>query len=168
MTGNRKWYSILVVAFLALPLTGSKADSTADAKRAIQAQYDKSNAAAAKKDSKGVTSVFTKDRVSVTSKGVTTSIQDEKKQMEQVFSAAQSCVVTSTILSVSLTGSQAKVRVKEHGKIVLPNPKTMVNSNLVEDSIREDTWIKSGGAWLEKKSVEKSSKVTIDGKEVAQ
>jgi ketosteroid isomerase-like protein len=161
----KRW--IIAVALLALPALAARADSAADAKKAIQAQYNKCNAAAARKDSKGVTSVYTKDRVAVTSKGVTSSVSDETAQMEQIFQAATSVAVSTTITGISVKGNTAIVNVKEHGKIVLLNPKTMANSNMVEDAISIDTWVKTGGTWLEKKSVEKSVKATLDGKPVS-
>ncbi len=152
-----KFLMIAMAAVCAVAPLYASADAASDAKKAIRAQYDRSDAAASRKDSKGVIAIYTKDRVSVTQNGSKGSIDSEKDQMDKVFQLAQSVTIKTTITSVSVNGSTATVRAKQTGLVKIQNPQTKQNTQLTIESVMEDTWVKSKGIWLEKRSVEKSS-----------
>jgi hypothetical protein len=156
--------SLAVAAVIAAPAV--RADSTAGAKKAIQAQYDKMNAAAARKDSKGILAIMTKDHTGVTQGGQTFTLDQETAQMQQIFTAAKSLNGVSKITSIALKGSTATVQVSETDKVVMPNPNTGKTSTMTMSSVSTDTWIKKGSVWLQQKSVQKSQKVSVDGKAV--
>ena len=142
------------------------ADPTSDARKAIQAQYDRANAAAAKKDIKGNIAIFTSDRISVDEKGTTLTLAQYRKLNSALFSSAASISASSTIENISAKGDTATVRVKEHGKLVIINPQTKQASTLVIDSVSDDIWVKRSGMWLQKRSVEKSANTVLDGQHV--
>ena len=155
-----------VAACLLAPALQVKAETAAQVKKAIQAQYDKGNAAVAKKDSKALVATYTTDRISIDDKGVKHTVAEELQQMKQVFAMAQSLSGTTTIVSITVKGYTAIVQVKESDKVVMANPQTHATSTMVMDSVSDDTWVKNGATWLQKKSVAKSQKTTLDGKAI--
>lgn len=149
---------------LSLSVGAVHADPTADARKAIQAQYDVSNAATVKKDVKAAISIYTPDRTIVDSKGKSTNMDVVKAQITAIFAQAASFKANSAIQTIKLTKDTAAVRVKEHGVVILPNPATKKSTTLVLDSVSDDTWVKTGKVWLQKLSKLVSQSVKQDGK----
>lgn len=159
---------LALVCLLPLSSTATLADATSDAKKAIQGIYDKVDAAAGKKDVKGVTSHLTSDYQSLSAKGVKLGDAAQlKTQVEMVFKQVQSIKAKSQIQKFALKGSTATVTVKQNGTIVVMNPQTRKPSVVAVESVSEDIWVKSSGSWKEKSSKNTSSKQSMDGKPIA-
>src|SRR5579862_5822809 len=149
MTNLKRWYPALAAVCLIVPALRVNADTAAEAKKAIQAQYDKIDLASARKDAAGVMACFTKDRV-YTRKGVKQTPDEERKHMAEDFAIFKSLSAKTAITSITIKNSTAVVHAKEHGAAVSANPNTDGTSPLVIDAVYVDTWIKRGGTWLQK------------------
>jgi ketosteroid isomerase-like protein len=144
-----------------------RADATSDARAAIQSAYKKVNEAAARKDANAILAVYAPDYVSVGRKGEVHKLAEVKQNFQRIISAAQSIKGTTTIQKFSLKGKQAVATIKDHTEIVVVNPQNaQQTAKLVADTTSEDTWVKAGKGWLQKKSKEISSRQTLNGKEM--
>lgn len=155
---------VLASACLAL-VHGAMADATADAKKAIQAAYNAGNAATGKKDMNKMFANDSPDFVAVRN-GQTITLAQAKAAVKQFFPAVKSIKDVSVVQKIKLKGNEATVTVKEHGDMVMANPQTKKTMKISVDSVSEDVWTKSGGAWLRKRSKSISEHVTSDGKPV--
>lgn len=153
---------VLLLSLLACTVAAS-ADKTADAKKAIQAAYNAENAAAARKDLKGIFASYAPDYVEVSQTGRTTTLTEEKTKARQALSLVKSAKANSVIQKIKLKGKQAVVSVKEHNELVVDNPRTGQPAKMVIDSVSEDTWTKSGKSRLKKRSKTISEKATANG-----
>jgi hypothetical protein len=143
----------------------ARADATSDARKAIQAAYDKSNAAAAKKDLAGVLASHASDFTYTDKSGKKQDLSAMKTQMGQVFQASKEISGKSVIQSISLKGGSATVTVDETGSMVLVNPQNPDQTVKLEvEAKSEDLWAKTGKGWRIKSSREISSKQLINGK----
>jgi ketosteroid isomerase-like protein len=163
---QRRFFCSIALASLLAGATLSKgfADATADAKKQIQAEYNKIDAAAAKKDVKGMTASMTSDFVDTNEKGEKTALKDLREKMGQVLAMTKSLKIKTTVEKVTLKGSTATASVKQTADIsqLPPNVKTPVKMH--SDETLTSVWVKSGAGWKIKSSKTNTSKQTLDGK----
>lgn len=158
-----------VVLLFAGSAPSLRADSSADARKAIAAAYAKMNAAAAKKDADGIFALHTEDYTETDVKGKKHTIAELKQQLPQIFRLAKSIKANTVIDSFSLKGSKAVVVNHDHSQIVLQNPQNPEQTaTLVVDSKSEDTWVKGPKGWQQKLSKSLSAHQTLNGKEMKQ
>ncbi len=141
-----------------------RADSSADARKAIQLQYDRSNAAITRRDSTGTFAIYSPSFVAVDKNGKKHTLANLKQQSQVVFTQARIITGTTKIQTITLKGNTALVRVAEHSKMVGTDPATKSDSTLVFDSTSNDSWISTGGKWLQINSKTLTSKETINGR----
>ena len=156
---------LLILAAAAFALIGGasvvRADGDAVAKKEIQAQYDKMDAALAKKDVGAYVKVCTPDFVNVDEKGSKFGIAELKVQMKQVLDAAKTFKSTSTITKIKLSGKTAVVHVKQQVAAGLLPPGATQVQNLKITAESDDTWVKSSAGWKVSKSVTVSQKADM-------
>lgn len=144
----------------------ARADATSDARKTIQAAYDKMNAAAAKKDVNGILAYYAPDYEHVNQRGQKTTLAAMRQQMPQLLQMMKSIKATTAIKKFVLQGSQATVAVASQGEMVGVDPQTKKAVKIVIFSSDEDLWVKGAKGWMQKRSKTLSSKQTVDGKPV--
>jgi hypothetical protein len=166
---RRRTILSLIAAPAALFLLGAApagADTAAQARSAIQATYNKMNAAAAKKDAAAIIAVHDPGYTSIDKSGQKQTLSSLKVLLSQIFQVAKSIKATTTIQSCTLKGSTASVATKEHAEIVAAiNPQDRTKtSTLVSDGTSQDTWVKTAKGWRLKMQKSTSMTQTVDGK----
>lgn len=156
-------FSLCLLVSLA-PLV--RADATADARKAIQAGFDKENAGAAKKDVQEALAPYAPDFVRTSVDGKKITLAEMKKGLTQMFAGVQTIKGTAVIQKITLKGKEATVTVKLHREITLLNPQTKKSSVIAVDVIGDTVWANNGKGWQEKSGRELSRKVTLDGKPI--
>lgn len=123
------------------------AQDTASVQKAIQAQYEKRNAAAKKKDVTGALSINAPDFVALDPTGTKRTLTQLRPLLAEAFANTSSYLVATQIKSVNLTGNKAIVNTNDNAKLTSKN-------NKVEEVIRayEDIWVKQGNQWLRQQS----------------
>ena len=152
-------YTLLVFA------PGVRADAVADAQKAIQAATDREDAAVQKKDLQHAFSACTSDFRASDGKGNSSDIAQLKEQLAVVFGSAEKIKVKNTIQKLALKGDQATVTVAGRTDLTFPSPKGKPSLGVVTTQV-EETWVKSGTAWLRKSAKLLTQKLTRDGKPV--
>ena len=155
---------LLALAGLILTTTALHADPAADARRAIQAAYNASSAAAARKDAAGTLAHFTPDAVAVDTKGRAIPITQQRQTATQLFAAAQSVSARTTIQKFTLDRpGQATATVHEHTLLTLANPQTQQPVRLEVDDTARDLWVKTVKGWRQKRSTDLTYTSTLNG-----
>jgi hypothetical protein len=148
-----------------MSLSPAMADTPAQARSAIQALYNKQNAAAAKKDVNGVLVNMAPDFQAVSKDGRKITAAQQRQALTQLFSMAQSIHATSAIQKFRLQGNRATVTVKENGTFLVVNPNAAAAkpARFTVEDVSEDTWVKKGNRWLNERSVTLAEKQLING-----
>ncbi|HZO87155.1 MAG TPA: nuclear transport factor 2 family protein [Chthonomonadaceae bacterium] len=162
----RRPVPIAMTLYAALALAPlATADATADARKAIQTAYNQANAAMARKDVNGGLAHFAPDFEAVTRNGKKIMLPQIRQQLQQI-TMMQSIRAKSTIQKFRLKGNQAVVTVKEHADLTGVNPQNKQKLTMSIDSVSEDTWVKSGKGWLQKRSKSLRETAKINGKPI--
>ncbi|HZT44309.1 MAG TPA: hypothetical protein VFA07_19240 [Chthonomonadaceae bacterium] len=162
----------LMLIFLPLCLGGwlepfASADTVAQARTAIQAAYDREDAAVRRKDVKGTLANCAPDFQFIQSDGSRGSLADARQGMVALFQKPNSFVAKTTIQKFTLQGNKAIATVKEYQmRTVVPHAKHAHPHKIVTVTIIEDTWVKHGNRWLREISRAISQKQTLDGRPV--
>lgn len=141
-----------------------QAETAATARKAIQAAYDKENAAIAKKDLAGAFAADAPDFMAGDKQGHQAALRDLKPQMQTVFQNSTSLKATTLIQKFAFKGNQATVTTRVHTVINLKAPKGGKPSKATVDSVEEDLWAKNMGQWVRRISTVLSQTMTKDGK----
>ena len=149
---------------LALCTVSLCAESATDDRRAVQAAYSASNAAAGRRDVAGTLAHFTPDAVTVDTKGHATRMAQERQTVTGLFAAAQSVTARTTLETFTLDRpGQATATVHEHILVTLTDPKTHQPLQLTVDDTARDLWVKTGGGWRQKHSQDLTYSSTLNG-----
>jgi ketosteroid isomerase-like protein len=140
---------ILVLAALAALVPSARAD---DAQKAIQAQYDKRSAAAAKKDVEGSVAINAPEFVAIGLKNDKRTTAQIKPQLTQVFASIKSYTITTKITKCVVKGDSATVTTQD--AVVVVGKGTQES-----EATSEDTWIKKGAQWLRTQNKLLTSKI---------
>lgn len=139
---------LILAALVALTSSAQAKDD----QKAIQAQYDKRSAAAAKKDVVGSLAINAPEFVSIGPKGDKRTMAQIKPQITQAFSSLKSYLLTTKITKCVVAGNTATVRTLDS--------LTLVGKNTQEsEATSEDTWIKKDGQWLRTQNKLLTSKI---------
>lgn len=141
-----------------------RADAAADARKTIQAAYDKENAAAAKKDLEGAFASVAPDFMAGDQQGHQASLRDLKPQMQTVFQNSTTLKATTVITKFVFKGNQATVTTKNRTLMNLKAPKGGKPSKATVDSVEEDLWVKNGSRWVRRVATFLSQTMTKNGK----
>jgi hypothetical protein len=143
----------MIIAALAVCLVipaGSvaRADTSAQARKQIQANYNSQNAAMARKDLKGT---LAHTDPAFVGKGLTGDPQTYKMRvasLPHLFQITKSVRITSRIQKIVLHGDTADVQVQANTMVTVVDPKTgKVRKHLTFDTI-EDRWVKRPRGWM--------------------
>jgi uncharacterized protein (TIGR02246 family) len=154
------------VVVVAPPPAARAADATADAKKAIQAAYNKMNAALERKDVNGAFSVLTPDAEQITLQGQRLSAAQMRQQMTQGLAQARSIRSRTTVQKVTLKGNQALAVVRSQVSFVVTDPQSGRDAKIAADEVSDDTWIKTAQGWRAKRSKTTRQKQTVNGQPV--
>ena len=163
-----RWAAGLMSWFLLIGsgVLSAVADTAQDqARKAIQANYVKRDAAASRKDANAYWSLRTDNFVWISKNGKRKTAKQLKPETVKMFNAAESLNGRAIIQKFTLKGDTATVLVKDSGTIVIPVSKTRKNVIKVAETA-SDTWIKRNGKWLQSQSKALTAVVTINGKAV--
>ena len=142
----------LLVLLGVMPLSlqsGAEANVTTDARRSIQADYDRMDAAAARKDPHGVIAYNAPDYVSIGPKGFSGTAK-QLRITQSFFRVSQSLQGHSTVRSIVVQGKTATVVVRRLQSFVLavPDPQTGRHDQYLFDSLSRETWLQGRSGWL--------------------
>lgn len=146
--------SALAVCMLGLitaaPL--AKADSAANAKKAIVMNYAQDDAAFCRKDVNGFFAHTSPDYVAIDKKGKKTPIQALRGPIQLYMPIAATAIAKTTIRKVAVKGNKAYVTVSRHLALVGKAQQGMAPANISLDTASVDTWVKAPTGWLKKLS----------------
>lgn len=142
------------------------ADATADAKKEIQALYDKMDAAAAKKDVKGMTASLDPNYVAVSASGQKMTLQQMKGQMTQLMAMLKEIKTKTVIQKITLKGKTATVNSKQSLTSTGTNPQSQQPMKIEVQDTSTNTWVKSGATWKLKETKSLSTKQFLNGKPI--
>jgi len=163
-----------VLAAFVLLLSGAGrpalADAKSDAQKAIQAVYNKINAATLRKDAKAVLSYYA-DNIVVNAGGQSLT-KTQIRQLQAQMSAMpqiKPTKATSVIQKFSLQGGDtATCTVRNVAAVQMPAPAGSAQAGkplvIASDGTAQDTWKKTGKGWLLVRSDVLSAKSTMNGK----
>jgi ketosteroid isomerase-like protein len=160
----------VTAAALLIACPSLHADPPADAKKAIQQNYNAMNAAMAKKDINATMSYFNPDFVQITQAGKQIRLAEMRSGLAEMTTQMKGFQATTVVSKVTLDGAgkTASATVRNTLKMTMVNPQTNKDARVVatEDSV--DTWVKTTKGWRLKLSKTSKTTQTIDGKPVSQ
>jgi hypothetical protein len=146
----------------------ARADTVTQARKAIQAAYDREDAAVSRKDVPGILVNCAPNFQFITQNGMRGSLADARQGLTAQFQTPSSFVAKTTLQKLTLQGNKAVVTVKEYQmRTVVPKAPHVHPHKIVTVSIDEDTWVKHGNRWLREISKNISQKQTLDGKPIS-
>jgi ketosteroid isomerase-like protein len=150
---------ITIVMALTTVTTAGTADVTSDARAAINAAYEKMNAAASRKDLKSLLAFYSKDYIATDPSGGKQTLSDYRRTLEPIFQRARSIRATTTIQKLSVKSNRAVAVIKDRTRIVLGHPRNpRMVTGFVVDATREDVWVKGPKGWLQQRAKVLSTK----------
>lgn len=141
------------------------ADPTADARKAIQADDDRKDAAFTRLDPVGTLQHKTLDFVSVGTEG-STNLDKERGTVKRAFSAAKSARSASHIQSIVLKDGGAVVVSNTKATLVRTSSRTGKLITLVDNQTSREFWVKTSGVWKCKRSRTLKETTMVDGRVV--
>ncbi|MCC6730953.1 MAG: DUF4440 domain-containing protein [Chthonomonadales bacterium] len=154
--------AVLVAIWAAAP-----AAAAPSLKARIQKRYDALNAAARKKDLKGLLAFYTPDYRATDTRGRTTSLATLRKQVAQMLGSTESLSGATRVLRVQAAGGGAVVVADGLSRIVYRDPKSGRKTVLVARTTDRDTWVRVRGTWRIRATRSLKLRLTRDGKPVA-
>ena len=147
----------------------ARADTAAQARKAIQAAYDREDAAADRKDIKGVLANCAPDFQAIELDGSRSTLADARKSMSMAFQQFKTVTAKTTIQKFTLQGNKATMTVKEYAQMTTGplGPKKQTHKLIVVGT-DQDTWVKHGNRWLKEITRTISRKQTLDGRPIPQ
>src|SRR5690242_19314984 len=125
----------LRAAFIMIPallfVSVVRAETSSDAKKAIQSAYVKRDAAAQKKDINGALTAYSPDFVYIAKDGQKGDLKVLKKKLIPLFALMQSVKATTAVQSFAMKGKDATATVKEHLEMLVVNPNTQVPQKFI-------------------------------------
>lgn len=149
---------LLALCLSPLALSGARADGTANIRQAIQAAYNRQNAALARKDASGALAYIAPDFVGTSLKGEHFGLAERQQGMPRMLALFQSIKATTVVETISMKGRVASVQVRRTDAMSMTNPQThKLMQGVVEQHII-DTWVKGAGGWLLERSRQLSTR----------
>lgn len=155
-----KALSLLVGLCLVTPVL---ADATADAKKEIQARYDKVKAAGERKNIKQLLEHYTPD-YTLTGQGRNYTLGHMRVHIGQLIRSMATIKIVTTIQKVDLKGNTATISAKEHCDLGYVNQGTKKVEPMTVDSTLQDVWVKQPEGWMLKSTKLLTAKRLLNGK----
>jgi ketosteroid isomerase-like protein len=161
----RRFFHLLVLCLLTCAASGvAQADATSDARKAIQAIYNKIDGAVARRDFKGAFASHAPDYYYIDAKGRKLTLAQLRRVTPRILDAMRTYKSKTTLQKLTLKGNTASVVSRDHTEATFVNPQTQKNARVVVDSVLHETWIKSKQGWLRKSARNVSSRQQLDGR----
>lgn len=131
----------------ALPAAAKPTPKAPPARAAIQAIYNKINAAAMEKNVDGVYDFDSDDYTFIDKNGHVREASEGRQELEQALEVINSLKAVSVIQSFAGTDDEATVTVKEHVTARVGNTTTGRALKVTSDDVARDHWIKTDDGW---------------------
>lgn len=154
----------LLLCFFAANLTAAFADVTADARKAIEANYAKMSASIDKKEVKGYAQFFTDGARLTNEEGKRVLMKKEIALLTNLMRTANSAKATIQITKFALRKGKAVATIREHTTMVFPGERAGADDEMKGIVVKEQTWTRSGGGWKIKTVKQISSQIIVNGK----
>ncbi|HEX5324321.1 MAG TPA: nuclear transport factor 2 family protein [Capsulimonadaceae bacterium] len=142
--------------------TTHRRDPSAQARKQIQAIYDREDAAASHKDIHGVFADMTPDFSAIDENGQAMSLAQAKANLADVFAKAATVKGSTVIEKFRLVGITAIVTTKSRDEMTVADPAGGQAGKVTVDDISVDTWVRSGTIWRQRRSRDISQSVHTD------
>ena len=163
----RRFFHLLALCLLTCAASGvAQADATSDARKAIQAIYNKVDQAVARRDFKGAFASHAADYYYIDAKGRKITLAQLRRVTPRIMDAMQSYKSKTTLQKLTLKGNTASVVSRDHTEATFVNPQTQKSSRVVVDSVLQESWIKTKQGWQRKWARNISSRQTLDGRAI--
>lgn len=138
-----------------------QAENNATIQPAIQANYNKINAAFIRKDIKAATALFTPDYVSISPEGEKQTLAEFREHYDNLFNRFNIKLTSTTAtiknIDVNASGIDVAIEQKTEG--------TIAGSNKIAiDRTSRDSWLKTAQGWRLKQTKILTSQTTFNGK----
>lgn len=147
---------IAILIITCLPVQSARAVFPSNARKAIQAQYEKLFACFGRKDANGMLSVYSPDYSTTNTKGRRQTLAEVSQQLPIVFGMAKSLHAVVVIRKLVVKGESAVATVKISARLTFVNPRTKTDTTNIQETTSEDQWIKGPKGWLMRSSRELS------------
>ena len=141
----------------------ARGDAAADARKWIQAAYERENVAAMRKDARGALANTAFDYTAVDSHGARYDYRTLRERLPKLLAGFQTLKASTRIEKLTLRGNQAAVLVNERLEGMIEHPRKKRLAQLVIRSRSEDVWSRFGMVWRKKKSRILSESESLDG-----
>ncbi len=128
---------------------------TAQARREVQAAYDRQSAALLRKDVNGFLALCTRDYQDTKVDGhVYTADHIRQVLPAQIAHYPKQFTLKAAIKTFRLSGSRAEVTANRHLELMRTDSLRHTQVPWSSDTVTEDAWVKSGSSWLLQNSKE--------------
>lgn len=155
--------TLACISLLALA-SAALADTTSDARKAIQGLYDTDNAAAKRKDVNALFAHTSSDFVAIDKSGKKHTLAETKQMIPMLFSMMQDLKAESRVNTIKLSGSSATVTVDESMSAKMVNPQNQKSASVSMTQTSKDVWVKSAKGWMKKQSTSIKENTLVNGK----
>lgn len=140
------------------------AAATTQARKAVQASYDRMAAAASRRDVNGWLAGKTDDFVSVGLDGSEVGLASRRALLTLLLTTVHSLKTDTRVTGVDLMApDRALAKIHEHTEMTFTRLDKK-KSKAVFDTVAEATWVKTPAGWRESRCRSLSEKGTLDGK----
>ncbi|HLV80155.1 MAG TPA: nuclear transport factor 2 family protein [Chthonomonadaceae bacterium] len=165
---RRKHLLFAALLFIGAGTATVRAEDAPEARKTIQAAYDRFAEALHRKDAAGATADLAPDFTELDRDGaaIQGTIPTERRQLQTLFLYSRSLTATETIQTFRLRGKRAIVTVKEQMVVDSTKQRRWGARPLTfcSDSLREDVWIRSGSRWRRQSAKTLSVQEMVDGR----
>ncbi len=161
MFGSRNIMGLFTGAVVAVALA-SGAQAQVDAKATFQARYGELRTAMQAKDAAAVSKILAPDYQMTDIQGGTHDAAEVSQMMQRGPAADPERKTETTVLNATITGTTATVQQQMMFSGKRAGPDGAEHSMEVQ-ILSDDSWVKSGDAWVLKSSLQKELTVKKDG-----
>ena len=147
ITHLRTWLILSLALCSALSAAAKPAPKAMDARRELQAIYNRMNADAMQKNVDGVYAFDSDDYTLIDQKGHVRDASEGRQELEQALEVLDSLKAVSVIQSFSGTTGEATVTVKDHVVARMANTTTGRAVKFTADDVSRDHWVKTEEGW---------------------
>lgn len=143
----------------------SHADATADARNAIQAVYDRQDAAARHNDVQGMMDALTNDFNATGMNGITITRLESRRMMMAVFPALRKISSHTAIQWIDTRNKEATVITRSR-TVTVADGSVAEELPVQADTVARALWVKTNAGWKIRRQHILSSIATVNGKPV--
>ena len=146
--------TLLVLAVISVAIQAARADTPLDAKKAIQAAYNRNNAAKLHRDVGAILATYAPGYTSVNQNGLETTRSDEEERQHwaELLTPPGKVKKMTRVVDLKLQDGGAVVTVTAHEEMSYVSRKTRTVQHLTFDEKDRDFWVQSQNHWLWKRS----------------